>query len=545
MNSKIIKSTILILSIVLYFFLLCNLYQSILGYVNNNFTYPLDDSYIHLAIAKNIAEHGVWGINSNEFSSASSSPLFTVILSLFLFIFGNNSYIPLILNILFSLSTIYLAWYYFKDKLSYILLSLLLISIIIWTPLPGLTIIAMEHIIHAFLTLFYLLLIWEILINNNQSKKIIYLYYLISFLLPISRYEGLFIIIGGNLILFFSKKFRISIIGVLCSILSISLFGLYFIYNGGTFFPYSVIIKTSLSNSVVFYKLLPYKNILLYYIKDIASRQLLICFIFVLTFSFLVQLKLKKNILKIIIILSIGIILHVMYSKFGWLNRYEAFLFPSILCILFYSIQQACIKSKNLSFKHQLLYFSLFILLIYPSCFFTKRSLINHEKIIIGAEEIHNQQYQTALFIQKYYPNKSVAINDIGYPSYLSNNTHIVDIYGLGNTQIALAKKNKSKNINPVIINEIKKNNVKAAFIYKKWFSDDLYKDWVEIGYWEINHRVRYIGKLAISGTTGGACVYIFSTSTELNDIEYLKNSLKEFNKNQLTQNAHFTKLEK
>ncbi|MGM5629666.1 hypothetical protein O2K51_02095 [Apibacter raozihei] len=234
-----------------------------------------------------------------------------------------------------------------------------------------------------------------------------------------------------------------------------------------------------------------------------------------------------------------------MYSKFGWLARYEAYIIPSLLCIIFYSLQNSYNASKRLSLSYQLLYYFLLILLIYPTYYFTKRSLINHEKIIIGAEEIYNQQYQTALFIQKYYPNKSVAINDIGYPSYLSNNTHIVDIYGLGNTQIALAKKNKSKNINPVIISEIKKNNVKAAFIYKKWFSDDLYKDWVEIGYWEINHRVRYIGKLAIGGTTGGACVYIFSTSTELNDIEYLKNSLKEFNKNQLTQNAHFTKLEK
>ncbi len=544
MNSKIIKSTILILSIVLYFFLLCNLHQSILGYVNNNFTYPLDDSYIHLAIAKNIVEHGVWGINSDEFSSASSSPLFTVILSLILYIFGNNSYIPLLINILFSLSIIYLIWYYFKNKLSYTLLILLLILTIIWTPLPNLTIIAMEHTLHIFLTLLYLLLICEILINKNQSNKIIYLYYLTSFLLPISRYEGLFIIIGGNLILFLSKKIKISIVGGVCSILSVSLFGFYFIYNGGTFFPYSVVIKTSLNNLNLIQKLIPFDNISSY-IKDNTARPLLICFIFVIIYSFLVQFKLKKNILKIIIALSIGILLHIMYSKFGWLARYEAYIIPSLLCIIFYSLQNSYNASKRLSLSYQLLYYFLLILLIYPTYYFTKRSLINHEKIIIGAEEIYNQQYQTALFIQKYYPNKSVAINDIGYPSYLSNNTHIVDIYGLGNTQIALAKKNKSKNINPVIISEIKKNNVKAAFIYKKWFSDDLYKDWVEIGYWEINHRVRYIGKLAIGGTTGGACVYIFSTSTELNDIEYLKNSLKEFNKNQLTQNAHFTKLEK
>ena len=40
------------------------------------FTYPLDDAYIHLALARNIAENGTWGIEKGVPVFASSSPLY-------------------------------------------------------------------------------------------------------------------------------------------------------------------------------------------------------------------------------------------------------------------------------------------------------------------------------------------------------------------------------------------------------------------------------------------------------------------------------------
>ena len=44
-------------------------------------TYALDDPYIHMSIARSLAEHGVWGLDGARFASASSSVAWPLVLA--------------------------------------------------------------------------------------------------------------------------------------------------------------------------------------------------------------------------------------------------------------------------------------------------------------------------------------------------------------------------------------------------------------------------------------------------------------------------------
>ena len=51
------------------------------------FMYPVDDVFIHLELAHNLAKSGTWGINPDVFSPASSSILYTLLLGFFFHFF--------------------------------------------------------------------------------------------------------------------------------------------------------------------------------------------------------------------------------------------------------------------------------------------------------------------------------------------------------------------------------------------------------------------------------------------------------------------------
>lgn len=64
-----------------------------------HFTYALDDAYVHMAIAKNLAHTGVWGVTPFAFSGASSSPAWVVLLGLSYRLWGASEFLPLFLNL--------------------------------------------------------------------------------------------------------------------------------------------------------------------------------------------------------------------------------------------------------------------------------------------------------------------------------------------------------------------------------------------------------------------------------------------------------------
>lgn len=97
---KTLKHWPLIIVIIFFLSVIYYYYEKATARTDGHLIYVLDDAYIHMAIAKNFAEHGVWGITKYGFTSSTSSPLWTFLLAASYFLFGIRENIPFIFNII-------------------------------------------------------------------------------------------------------------------------------------------------------------------------------------------------------------------------------------------------------------------------------------------------------------------------------------------------------------------------------------------------------------------------------------------------------------
>ncbi len=489
---------VLVLAILVTFF-----EYGILAYTNGQLAYPLDDTFIHMAISKNLAFNHVWGINSFEFSAASSSLLYTFLLAAAFKIFGLHIAIPLIIN---CIAGILLLWYVHiwlqKNNYSF-WQSLIILSLVIFlTPLPSLIIAGMEHVLQC---LFAFLLIYrfsEWYNTDDRIKKIPLSLVVLFFLTTAIRYEGIFIAMILCLLLLYRRKISSSFILGSVALLPIVVMGFYSLNKGSFFFPNSVLIKSdslefSLRGIIKFvgniftnkYTLINTDNIPAGTARpgiSLLTTQRLLIILPTVGLLILKFLKEKKTLFTITIILSAVTLLHLALAATGWFYRYEAYL---ILCSVVLISVTSFELLKHFSLKKNV-WQTIFLLLISFFLFFPflLRSGAALSKTKQACINIYDQQYQMGQFLKTYYPTTPIAANDIGAVSFFSN-AHNLDLWGLGSIDIAKAR--KGNYWTPIFIDSTCHNkNISFAIIYDSWFDSSLTDKWKKVATWRIQNNV-------------------------------------------------------
>jgi 4-amino-4-deoxy-L-arabinose transferase-like glycosyltransferase len=169
--------------------------------------YALDDPYIHMSIAKNFSQHGIWGITKHGFTSSSSSILWTLLLSLTYFLFGVSEISPLILNLIACILIFFLASKIMeKHQIPPLLMTAVFASVILFTPLPALVLCGQEHTLHILIALAFLNLAGTLISGNEKKLSMLPALVILAVLLTIARYEGLFMVFAACLLLILKKK---------------------------------------------------------------------------------------------------------------------------------------------------------------------------------------------------------------------------------------------------------------------------------------------------------------------------------------------------
>jgi hypothetical protein len=452
-------------------------------------SYPLDDAFIHLALAKNLIHHGVFGVTRFAFTSTSSSVLWPFLLAPFEPIFG--VYAPVVLATL-AASTLPLlaAIAATEENLSRKWVYGASIAAVLLVPTPGLAALGMEHALHVPASLAYLIALRRHLAGRSSPG-----FFLVAsaFLVAGTRYEGGILVALGTcaLVLAEYKQWRVAALAALAGLAPIVAFGLWAKRHGALFLPYSVVMKGAhpppgFLATVGYFVAGAWE-------KLVATPALAILLMAACCMLFVVKDRPRRALLAV----AIGTAaLHVCVAAVGWFFRYEAYLIVILGAALLAAGADSLRRFKRLqvlvrpepptAVRKRRVRLQVFVLggglLLAPAL----RSAHMVAQTPRAATNIFEQQVQIGRFAAQEFPTAPVAVNDIGAVTYL-HDAPIVDLMGLASGSVAKARGYRiASALSPAFV-AAETDGVPVAILYDRWFSGQLPSHWQARRRWRIS----------------------------------------------------------
>lgn len=462
--------------------------------------YAIDDPYIHMAMAKNFSQYGVWGVTRYEFTSTSSSLLWTLMLSGIYYVAGVNETVPLILNIIIASFIVIAAFIILKQyKIPDFYIFLVLGGIIFITPLPALIFLGLEHTLHTLVTMLFAFFLAKVFYRQaaeSFSRNDVFLWVLAPGL-TLSRYEGLFLILVAAVLLLLRRRWIYSLLLAAWATLPLAVYGIISKAHGWFWLPNSVLLKstqpdlTSLRNIFDFLIL---RHIVLYEAPHLLLLIIIALALYILQFN-RPQSKGKTGSLLLIIFIA-GSLLHVYIAQLGWFYRYEAYLValgllaaaPALFEYLPPNIHKI-ILDKTTAPKYAAII--IFVLLLFLPL--GARGVIALNNLPLNLNNTYQLQYQTGLFLKQYYPGATIAIQDLGAVNFLAD-IKCLDLAGIGD--IKTAKLIRTKKYHLAQMYDLINRHANLIIIYDGFFYrrdlgiNPLPSQWKRAGEWQLNNSV-------------------------------------------------------
>jgi len=485
-----------LVAVIVLWITLAALVRSILIRDDGHLVYVLDDPYIHMAVAKNLAEHGVWGVTKHEFTSATSSMIWPLLLALVYKATGPNEVTPFALNVLLAtgfLCMMYVLWR--KCALPQAANAGGLIAMVFVAPLAPLALCAQEHILHCLLEVSAVYLACKLLSEKEGARPsygALACLLLLFPLLTMTRYESLFIVLVVCLL--FAARGRMGYGFLLggAGVLPAIVYGTISTHNGWGYLPNPILLKGNTNITTA-------KGLLV--TAALLERQLMqnpLMFLVLAGCAVMLYLLYAKTgtiwgertlALGIVIPLTL---MQVAFARTGWFFRYEAyiitlFVFAIVAAWNEYSPGGFGVPRTEGRATRYIVLACVFVLSCLPLLDRVFWSLWETPR---GSNEVYEQQYQMATFLREYYEGESVAANDIGAINYFAD-VKCLDLYGLADVRVARAM--KAMRYNTAMVSDLAKSGgVKVAIVYDEWFREwgGVPKEWIRVGQWTIGSRI-------------------------------------------------------
>ena len=461
--------------------------------------YALDDPAIHLSLATNLVEHGTWGVSPGAFQSASSSPLWTVLLGAVVtaFPFAADA-AALILNVAAALVVIAV----FARTQSVLHPSLkrpldaaavvALVAVVLF--LPGATFVGMEHLLHTALVLVAFILLFRD-VGPGRSRWRRALPYLCIALATFTRMETAFLAVGVAAAILLTvdrsgpdlirrlKEQLPRVVGLgLASGIPVAAFAAFNRAMGQGWLPNSVIAKSeSLNGENSDSPVVPdLADILGRFTQDpVLALVVGLCLVLLV-----VGWTDRRGWVAPAIAVASTTLLHVTFADVGWFERYQIYLIALALSVLLLAARDLTAERGPWHLRPRLLPALVLMVLLFST---TKVALT--VEVPHAVEDTYAQRYQAALFLDRYYGGEPIATGELGYIS-LEHDGPLTDLLGLGDYAVL-----QGRRATPLAARDeywaklAQERGFAVAAVYPTTLLFETPEEWTLVGTWELERE--------------------------------------------------------
>lgn len=423
--------------------------------------YTMDDPYIHMALAENIAR-GHFGVNFGEASNPSSSILWPWLLAVSERV-GVMLWAPLLINISCFVGSLNVALRFAEARLDRVGRERVLILVglgFLAFNVFGVMFTGMEHSLHVLLTVLAVARVIDGKYDVTTLNALI--------LAPLVRFEGAIILAFGVGAALVDRKwmFAAAAAGGAASLAGV--YAWWLTGLGLPVLPSSVLSKSAASSSLVEGGGGMTDALLANFIKNIGSPAAPMLAVLMLGAVYAAVKRTGRD--RVLALGAIAVLLlATMLGRMDSYARYEVYvlcaaglalvhLLSAELKLVLGSITRTLVLGGGLCLVGALL--GPYVLITTPQ----------------AARNIERQQYQMHRLVTECW-KKPVAINDLGWVS-VRNEQYVLDLYGLGNEEARKARAAAEPGWMKRLADA---HDVELAMFYGQWFPD-VPADWVRVG---------------------------------------------------------------
>ncbi|MGZ4712843.1 MAG: hypothetical protein ACXVJ7_11295 [Acidimicrobiia bacterium] len=461
---------------------------------DGHLVYVLDDPAIHMSMARQLSQHGTWGVTNGVFEAASSSPLWTATLAGIAWVVPSSlNLLPLLLNVLAAAGIL---WVFARNQtfaaprraapMSYVAAALMPTALLM---LPGLVMVGMEHLAHALLTLLIVVQLVR-LEATDLDRRTTLRFCLLMFLAGTIRVETVFLALGVavGLVVRRSRWFdaphiqwtwyatiRTGVLAVFSGALPFLIYGAVNKAFGHGFLPNSIAAKQAIGQRSFFRSPGNIMNALL------TDPILMILVLLAVAYLCIPNARSTKDQALAAVFLIIAVIAQATWGDIGFWNRYEAYLVIAGTLIL---CRMASEVLTERAWRPALLLFVLG---------FAALSSVRMGLTIdtpTAASNTYRQRYQLGKFFEKEYRGQTVATGELGYVT-LFHDGPVLDFLGLGSADVAQALRDHDGELpRGVVAQLVRDHHVKAVGVYPATLAvAHAPRDFWIVGRWHLKER--------------------------------------------------------